>query len=170
MQKETVDIIDKNCNILYQTTKQEAHKKGLLHATIISEVKDSQERWMLVKQAADRQDAGQYVSPVGGHVRAGESWEDALKREALEEVGLKDFNFKYVGKVIFNRHVLSRQENHYFIMYEIFSDAKPCLGPESVGYKWFTDEDLKTGFKKTPGIFGDAFVFVVREFYPHLLL
>lgn len=68
-QQERVDIVDEQDNVLYQTTKQEAHKKGLLHRTVISEVKDSKGRWILVKQSSDRQDAGQYVSPVGGHIK-----------------------------------------------------------------------------------------------------
>lgn len=77
---EQVDIIDENLKVLYSCDKSEAHEKGLLHATVIAEVHNSKGEWMLVKQASDKQDAGQYVSPVGGHVAAGESFEDALRR------------------------------------------------------------------------------------------
>src|SRR3989344_4262031 len=100
---EKVDIVDKNLKVLSHTTKKDAHEKGLLHKTVIAEVTDSKGRFLLVKQASDRQDAGQYVSPVGGHFRSGESDEDALKREAFEELGIKNFEFEYLGKVIFNR-------------------------------------------------------------------
>ncbi|MEK7510012.1 MAG: hypothetical protein AAB567_00430 [Patescibacteria group bacterium] len=34
---EMVDIVDENDNILSQTTKKEAHEKGLLHRTVISQ-------------------------------------------------------------------------------------------------------------------------------------
>ncbi len=166
---EQVDIVDEQDNVLYSTSKQEAHEKGLLHRTVISEVKDSQGRWLLVKQSADRQDGGQYVSPVGGHVKAGESAEDALKREAMEEIGLKDFKYTYTGKKIFYRDVIGRHENHYYIMYEIHSDEKLTLNHESVGYEAFTEEQLKQELKDKPEKFGAAFIFVLKTFYPALL-
>lgn len=166
---EKVDIVDENDNALYQITKAEAHKKGLLHRCVVSEVKDSQGRWLFVKQASDRQDAGQYVSPVGGHVQAGEAVEDALKREAFEELGIKDFKHKYLGKAIFNRFVIGRQENHHFVLFEIYSEAKPVLNHESESYLYFTDEELKQQFKEHPEQFGDAFHFVVKIFFPELL-
>ena len=166
---EQVDIVDEQDNVLYSTSKQEAHEKGLLHRCIVSEIKDSHGHWLLVKQAADRQDAGQYVSPVGGHVQAGESVEAALRREAMEEVGLKDFKYTYTGKKIFNRDVIGRHENHYFIMYEIHSDEKLVLNHKSVGYEAFTDEQLRQELKNKPEKFGIAFKFVLEHFYPGCL-
>lgn len=165
-----VDIVDENNAILYQTTKSEAHKKGLLHRTVIAELKNSRGEWILVQQAADRQDAGQLVSPMGGHAIAGETEENAMKREVLEEMGLTDFKYHYVGKTIFRRTVLGRDENHYFILFETFTDVEPSISHESVGYKSFTEEELKRALKERPAEFGAAFHFVVKEFYPKLLL
>ena len=88
---EQVDIVNENNEVIGQADKSEAHQKGLLHRTVISEVINSTGEWLLVKQASDRQDPGQYVSPVGGHMRAGESEISALLREAEEELGIKNF-------------------------------------------------------------------------------
>lgn len=162
---ETVDIVDKDTKILYKTSKTKAHELGLLHKTVIAEVIDRKRRWILVKQAADRQDAGQYVSPVGGHVKSGESEVEALHREAKEELGLEDFYYKFIGKAVFNRRILGRQENHYFILYEIYSEEKPRLNRESVGYESFTKRQLKKQIKNNPKKFGDAFYFIVKTFY-----
>lgn len=166
---EMVDVVDDGDNVLYPIKKREAHEKGLLHRTIISEIKTSDGRWIMVKQSSDRQDAGQYVSPVGGHVGTGETEEDGLKREALEECGIKDFNYRLIGKKIFNRTILNRQENHYFILYEIYSDSEITLNEESESYRIFTEQEMKDGLKKTPELFGAAFHFIVRTFYPELL-
>lgn len=161
---EMVDVVDENCKIISSVSKQEAHVRGLLHMTVISEVINSKGEWLLVKQASDRQDAGQYVSPVGGHVKSGESLEDALKREAIEEVGLKDFRFEYVGRKIYNREVIGRKENHYFIMYKIFSDEMPMLNHESVSYERFTIEQIKKEITENSQKFGAAFHFVWKTF------
>lgn len=122
-----------------------------------------------MQQAADRQDPGQYVSPVGGHVRAGETIEAAARREAEEEIGLTNFSIKYIGKAIFNREVNNKKENHYFILYEIYSDENPILNHESVSFEYFTKDQLSEQLRNSPKKFGDAYHFVVRTFYPQLL-
>src|SRR3989344_6772239 len=169
---ELVDIVDESENFLEVVSKQEAHKKGLLHKTVIGVVMDSRGRWLLIRQAKHKQDAGQYVSPVGGHVSAGEDNIKALKREAYEEIGLKeDFKYELIGKNIFNRYTIGRQENHLFIVYKIFSNTEPILnGDEDDRYRYFTEEELIKELKENPKLFGDAFHFGVKIFFPHLYL
>ena len=166
---EMVDVVDKNLTILYQLSKTKAHKKGLLHKCVIAEVINSKSQLMLIKPYHYKQDAGQYVSPVGGHVMAGETDEKALEREVQEEIGISNFTYKLKGKAIFNRHVLGRLENHYFILYEIFTDEKPQLGDEAESYRYFTKSDLKKEIKNNKDNFGDAYFFVVNNFYKDLL-
>lgn len=167
---EFVDIIDEHNKIIGKVTKDEAHMKGLLHKTVIAEVIGSDGKWTLVKQSSDRQDAGKIVNPIGGHVEAGESEDEAVQREAFEEYGLRgDINFKLVGRKIFNREVLGRKENHMFILYEIYTDQEPVLNEESVGFERFSKEELIKNLKENSDRFGDAFHFVVRSFYPEIL-
>lgn len=109
---EIVDVVDEEGKVLYQVDKKIAHQKGLLHKTVITEVINPKGKFLLIKPYNHKQDAGQYVSPVGGHVTAGETYEEALKREIKEEIGIDHSTFKFKGKAIFNRHVLGRHENH----------------------------------------------------------
>lgn len=165
---ELVDIVDESDTALYQAAKSEAHAKGLLHRTVTAGLINSKGDWILVEQAADRQDASQYVWPMGGHVQAGEAIETAVQREVMEEMGMSDFEFCLIGKTIFRRNVLGRDENHLFILYEIHSDAQPQISHESVGYKTFSAMDLKQIIKERPELFGGSFHFVVKPFYPEL--
>jgi isopentenyl-diphosphate delta-isomerase len=169
-QDELVDIVEENGNFIKVVSKREAHERGLLHKTAIGQLINSKGEWLLVKQSKNRQDAGQYVSPVGGHVTSGENDIEALKREANEELGLSDnFKFEFVGKKIFNRFVMGRQENHFFMVFKIFSDADPIINHESESFKYFTEEELKKELKENPKMFGDAFHFVVKNFFPNLI-
>jgi isopentenyl-diphosphate delta-isomerase len=166
---ELVDIVDGDCVALSSVLKTEAHKKGLLHRTVIAEVRDSKGNWLLVQQSPDRQDAGQFVSPVGGHVKAGETDEEALLRETLEEIGLTKFDYEHIGKFIFERHVIGRHENHYFVVYRIITDDDLVLGDEAVAYRSFSEDALRAAIQETPALFGDAFYALLKQFYPHLL-
>jgi 8-oxo-dGTP pyrophosphatase MutT (NUDIX family) len=123
----------------------------------------------LIKQAKDRQDPGQYVNPMGGHVSSGETDEEALKREVLEELGLEGFEHKLVGKAIYDRDILGHRENHYFIVYDIFSDGNIILSEEADEYRWFEENELKHEIKEKPHAFGPSYFFVLENFYPDLL-
>lgn len=114
MDTETVDIVDENGTPLRQVLKTEAHKAGWLHKTVIGYLRDG-DNWRLVRQAADRQDAGQLVAPVAGHVQAGESDIAALLRESAEEIGTDTITYTEVGRAVFHRQVIGRDENHLFI-------------------------------------------------------
>lgn len=162
---EIVDIINEQNKVLYQTSKDEAHQNGLLHRCIIAEVIDSKGNWTLVKQANNRQDAGQFVSPVGGHIKAGENEIDALTRETFEELGLSNFTHKYIGRAILNRQVIGRKENHLFILYEIYTDQSPKLNHESVGFEKFSLDQIRKELLSNPIKFGQAFHFVMERFY-----
>ena len=168
MNDELLDILDENHNVLRQALKTEAHKQGWLHKTVIGYLKYGDD-WSLVKQAADRQDAGQLVAPVGGHVKAGESEVDALLRETEEEIGARNVRFKHVGTKVFHRQVIGRDENHLFVIYEIETDDPIVLGPEAVSIERFTTAELKKALRQHPEYFGDALYFVMEAFYPEHL-
>ena len=161
-ERERVDVVNEQNEVMYDVFKDEAHQQGLLHRTVISEVVNSRGEWLLVRQSSDRQDAGQYVSPVGGHVRAGESEDEALKREAMEELHFKDFEYSFIGRVIHNRFVVGRQENHFFILYSIKSDSEPVLNEESESHRYFSVDELRKEIVDNPQNFGDAFHFLVN--------
>jgi isopentenyldiphosphate isomerase len=168
-QDELVDIVDEEGNFIKVVSKIEAHRDGLLHACVIGQVINSKGEYMLIKQPADRQHPNQYVCPMGGHIESKESEELAVKRELLEELGMKEYTSQYIGSAIFNREVIGRKENHLFMLYKIFSDETPVLNHESESFKYFSEEDLKKEIKEHAENFGITYLFLVKRFFPNLL-
>ena len=168
MDVEIVEIVDETGNAIRQALKTDAHQHGWLHKTVIGYLRYGED-WALVRQASDRQDAGQLVAPVGGHVTAGETNEAALIRESDEEIGTANINYKYIGTAQFHRQVIGRDENHLFVVYEIASEDELTLGSEAVAIERFTTDELKQALVSSPEQFGAAFYFVFEHFYPEYL-
>lgn len=165
--EEKVDIVDQNDQVIAQILKVEAHEKGSLHRCVIGQVVDSRGRRLFVKQSATRQDVGQFVLPIGGHVQAGETLQEALAREAEEELGFENnFKSELVGKFIYNRDILGRHENHYFNIFLVFSDQKPKINHESDEFKYFSPSQLKKILKKQPELFGAPALLIYKKFFP----
>lgn len=168
MSDEQVDVLDEHHAVLYSTLKTRAHELGLLHRTVISQVINSNDQWLVVRQAGNRQDPGQFVSPIGGHVRAFESCDEALVREGSEELGITVTDYQLVGEFVFNREVIGRKENHLFVVYEVFCDQPIVLNEESVGYVWLSPTKITRLLQQNPTYFGTAFHAVIDHLYPHL--
>ncbi|MFA6005365.1 MAG: NUDIX domain-containing protein [Patescibacteria group bacterium] len=168
MDDEKVDIVNEEDVVISTALKSEAHAQGLLHRVVLAEVVNEKGEWLLVKQAADRQDPGLYVNPVGGHVGAGESTTDALKREVQEELNVAVNEFEFIGKAIFNREVNGKKENHLFIVFRVHSEEEPKLNHEAVSYQRFSVEQIKSMLEDSPQVFGKSFIFVANTFFPDL--
>lgn len=166
--EEQVDVVSKHNQVIKTVGKSIAHQEGLLHRIVIGETVNSKGEFCFVRQASDRQDAGQYVSPIGGHVSSGATLEQAIVRECQEECGITPSDFEFVGQTIYNREVISRQENHYFFVYQIMTDEEPVLNHESVEYKWFSIDEIKKTLKEKLDTFGAAWHRVFKNIFPEI--
>lgn len=164
---ELIDIVRRDGHVLRQASKHTAHHHGWLHKTVIGYVRDG-DNWWFVRQAPDRQDGGRLVGPVGGHVQAGESNEDAILRESLEELGAR-VQYRLVGSAPFRRQVIGRDEHHLFVVYEISTTDEITLNHEAVSYEKLSSTELRQALINTPEEFGDALYVVFEHFYADFL-
>lgn len=168
MDEEIVDEIDRTGKVLGQLLKSKAHTEGQLHKVVIGYVWYGDD-WLFAKQASHKQDAGQLVAPVGGHVKAGESEADALRREIEEEIGAKNYETTAIGRAVFHRNVIGRDENHLFVVFVLTTNDVLRFNDEPVAFERLTSDELKQSLATTPARFGDAFYFVLESFFPEYL-
>lgn len=168
MADELVDVVDEDCNVLGQVMKSVAHEQGFLHKTVIGYLRRGDE-WRLVRQSGHKQDPGQLVGPVGGHVAAGEPDDIALLRESGEEIGTLNIMYKEIGRFRFHRQIIGRDENHLFVVYEIDTKDQLVFNDEIESIETFTSSELKELILQKPNEFGDAFYVVLEQLYPEYL-
>lgn len=116
---ELVDRVDKNDNIIGQTTKEDAHKNAYIHRVSAVFCFDSTGRLLVQHRKKD----GLFDHSVGGHVGLGESYDNAAVREMQEELGILK-KLKKVG-TFYGNELAPRNPSidHFFGLFEaILSD------------------------------------------------
>ena len=101
---------------------------------------------------------GGFWQPITGGVHDGESLADAVKRELLEEIGIKDY-IRIYNKIHYFEFDTDKLETlkEYVFGVQIADDTTAKLSPEHTDMKWCTIEKAlellkydsnKVGFKK----------------------
>lgn len=97
---EMLPVVDEKGKILGRAPRDACHSgKKILHPVIHLHLVNKSRQIYLQKRPMHKQvQPGKWDTAVGGHVAYKESIEDALKREALEELGLVDFEPKFLSQ------------------------------------------------------------------------
>jgi isopentenyldiphosphate isomerase len=98
--KPWVDIVDKNDCVIGQTTRDDAHARYLRHRFI--QVLVVNQGNILLQQRSKLKEKGPLLldSSVGGHVDVGETYDEAVRREGNEELGLPyDSVYTLLGRI-----------------------------------------------------------------------
>jgi len=83
-----------------------------------------------------------YVMP-GGHVELGETIEDALKREIMEETGMRIYDIEYLmhQEFIYGKEFYKKKHFIFFDFYCKTKSKKVILNNEGQEYKWVKLKD-----------------------------
>lgn len=88
---EWFDIVDEDGQVTGKATREECHNGSkFLHSVVHVHIFSSEKKLLLQKRRQDKDiQPGKWDTSIGGHIQSGEPLEDALKRETLEEAGVK---------------------------------------------------------------------------------
>ena len=86
---EQLDIYDEKGNPLGRELRSAVHEQGLWHKTVnLWVLRPGNKILFQMRSSSLRDNPSKLYTPASGHVLAGESVEDCLKREAAEELGI----------------------------------------------------------------------------------
>ena len=122
---ELLDLVDENDNVVGTIMRSEVYEKDIHNVRVINLfIKNSKgEIWFPRRVESKKSFPLCLDMSVGGHVGSGETYEEALKHETRDEIGIdvEKVPYKFLGK-------LSPHENNvsaFMKVYEIQMDETP---------------------------------------------
>lgn len=154
---ESIDIVDEDNNIIGESDVATAHVQGLRHRIAGVFVFDTDGDLYL--QTGNKY--GKYDLSAGGHVRQGESYEDAAKREMLEEIGL-EVSIQLVSIFL----PADARLNHFWAIYAATTPMDWRFKPtkEVWSLEKMKLDDVITSIKQEPEKFTHGFINALREY------
>jgi len=162
MEQELLDIVNEKDEVIGQDTKENKFRKSLISRTVTIFILDDNKKLLIVLRSPEKRSfPNRYDAAVCGNVKTDESYEDAAKRELMEELSI-DCDLEFLGK-IFNEFKEDEKTIKYFtgVFLGHFS-GEVKLSDELVELKRLSVEEVEELINKnkdqfTPGFVNDFF-------------
>lgn len=146
--EEMFPIVDEEGNITGAASRGECHNGSmLLHPVVHLHIFNSRGELFLQKRPAWKDiQPGKWDTAVGGHVDLGENIQQALVREAAEELGIdvSALQVESLGHYVFQ----SSCERELVFPHRVVFDGEVCPSPETDGGRFWSAVELSDALGK----------------------
>ena len=154
MSEEIFDIVDEVGNVIGQAPRSRCHgNPELIHRTVHVVVYHPDGRILLQKRSMDKDiQPGKWDTAVGGHLDAGETFDDAVLRELEEELGFETSLDKLTH--IADLKIRNSIESENIKVFSLTGDGPFHFQEEEIDeLKYWSIDELKQAICKSPEIF-----------------
>lgn len=164
--EEYLDLVDENDIAIGTEKRSEIYKQNLKNFRVANAfIKNSEGKLWIPRRALHKKIFPLHLDmSMGGHVDSGETYDEAFKRETMEElnIDLHKTNFRLLGNLRPPIHGV----NAFMNVYEIYSDNVPEYNTDDyIEYFWLTPQELRERIKNGEKVKMDLPI-VIDIFYP----
>ena len=142
-EEEVFDLVDEQDRIIGRAARHEVHgNPDLIHRVAHVLVFNSKGELFLQKRSRDKDvQPGKWDTSVGGHVDAGESYDEAALREMREELGISEVSVEFLYTYMHR----NEYESEYVSTYRCLWDGEFSLHPDEIdeGRFWSLESILQ---------------------------
>jgi isopentenyldiphosphate isomerase len=164
MTEELVDIVDDDDNVIATVTRAEMRARRLQHRSVGIAVISSDGRLLIHRRSEDKDIwPGWWDIAAGGVVAAGETYDQAARRELAEELGVTDTELDYLGRAHYVDDSLAAICCGYRAVHDgpfTFADG------EVAEARWVTFDELDT-MRATHRFLPDSIALLLPLIAPH---
>jgi isopentenyldiphosphate isomerase len=151
--EEWLPLLNSKGEVIGKAPRSICHSsKDYLHPVVHLHVINSKGEIYLQKRPMNKIQPGKWDTAVGGHIAIGEEIETGLQREALEELGIKNFEAGLAANYIWESDI-EREFVFCFITY--YNGVISINREELTDGRFWSDSEIKSNLSK--GIFTPNF-------------
>jgi 16S rRNA (adenine1518-N6/adenine1519-N6)-dimethyltransferase len=157
---EYIDIVDKCNKVIRSGERGCVHNEKLFHRAVHIFIFNSKGELFVQKRSENKKEhPWKYDSSAAGHLDAGESYDDAAKRELKEELGIS-----VPLKKIMEIDACRETGNEFVRVYTAITDDEININRDEIeeGHFW-KSEDIKDKIKNREDAFTPAFILLFNS-------
>ncbi len=154
--EEYLDFVTDQDEVIEAKSRREIYELGLKNFRVVNVfLKNSEGKLWIPRRTAQKKAFPSCLSmSMGGHVSAGESYEEAVAREMLEElrIDISEHSLTRVAKLTPHEH----GTNAFMVVYELLTNEVPDYNRDDFSeYYWLTPAELRERIKSGDPCKGD---------------
>ena len=156
---DLIALVDLDDRIIGYETKEEVHRKGLLHRAFSVFIVDEGKMLIQMRNPDKYHSGGLWSNACCSHQRKGEELEDSVHRRMEEELGFDcalEEKFDFVYRTQFREDLIEYEFDHVFVGQ--YSGNVRVDPQEASQIRWIALGELKEQLMKTPEMFSSWFL------------
>ncbi|MBW3568712.1 NUDIX domain-containing protein [Candidatus Parcubacteria bacterium] len=168
MNKPKIQVVDENDQPTRAASVEEVWQTGERHRIVWVIIEDGKGNILLQKRTKtkplwpDRWDVSS-----GGHVDAGENYEQAAAREAMEEINLTGLKLEFLDKLYREEEFEGKKLNRFYKLYRAVVPRQKIIfdSVEVAEVKWLPVDHVRLLVKQNPDKVTGGLKYAVENFY-----